>query len=69
MQKLLIVLGLFITGSLLSVTYASKPTIATGGTELSFSSVAGSTSSKTDFRPKKKKAKKRKGGHKCEAYK
>jgi hypothetical protein len=68
MQKLLIALGLIMTGSLLSVAYAEKPATATVNTELSFNSSANSTADATDFRPKKKKAKKKKGGHKCEAY-
>lgn len=69
MQKLLIILGLFMTGSLLSVSYAEIQTTSVNRTELSFSSSDKTHTAKTDFRPKKKKTKKKKGGHKCEAYK
>lgn len=69
MQKFLIILGLCLTGSLLSVSYAETQTRSLNGTELSFSSSESNHTGKSDFRPKKKKAKKKKGGHKCEAYK
>lgn len=69
MQKLLIILGLFLSGSLVSVSYAENTSTPVNNTELSFGSSVKTTTTKTDFRPKKKKAKKKKGGHKCEAYK
>lgn len=69
MQKLLIILGLFLTGSFVSVSYAENTSTPAHNTELSFGSAGNTISVKSDFRPKKKKAKKKKGGHKCEAYK